>query len=365
MIARRFTKCGLIFALAACALSMSRGITDAQAHQAADKAKPAAENPADQDQGKQKKAEKKDRSSKKDPSSVEQSPFAPGIVTVIPPAPDPKETVDGPFTLQELLDTHPEIKLGSAPHPGGEPHYDPRSRTLIDMAKQARLHREIYCFEFSFKPLRHIYIDVPRSDGRMQRKLIWYIVYRVRYRGGDLRPAADRVAGVDIPKRVEAIHYDARYFFPMLKLVDHNGDKTYIDRILPSTTRKIQIREKITAKLHNSVEMGKIKIPYGTDAASPGVWGVATWEDVDPNLDFVSVEVYGLTNAFQQDGEGDSAPYRRKVLQLNFYRPGDSINQIDDKIRFGVPAFQDQKQQEYILKQYELTERLDYRWLFR
>jgi hypothetical protein len=77
------------------------------------------------------------------------------------------------------------------------------------------------------------------------------------------------------------------------------------------------------------------------------------------------VNVSGLTNAFEQDGEGDSAPYRRKALQLNFYRPGDSVLQTEDKIRFGVPAFEDKVQQQYILQQYGLTERLDYQWIFR
>jgi hypothetical protein len=191
------------------------------------------------------------------------------------------------------------------------------------------------------------------------------MVYRVRYRGGDLRPAPDEIAGAPIPKRVEAVHYDARYFFPMLKLRDHVGGKEYIDRILPSATKRIKIREKITTDLYNSVEMGRVKIPYGSDSESPGVWGVAIWEDVDPNLDFVSVEVYGLTNAFEQEGEGKDAPYLRKALQLNFYRPGDTMNQTEDRIRFGVPAFKDEKEQAYILKQYDLTERLDNRWLFR
>ncbi len=359
MIARRFTHYGSTILIAAFAFGIVCSVmTDSAAQEAADKANPAAEKPAD-------KKVKKKKAVKKDPSSEQQSQFAPGIVTVIPPSPDPKETVDGPLTFQELLDMHPEIKLDTDPHPGGEPHFDPRSRTLRAMAMQARLHREIYCFEFSFKPLRHIYLDVPGTDGRMQRKLIWYMVYRVRYRGGDLRPATDRVAGVDIPRRVEAIHYDARYCFPMLKLVDHSDGREYTDRILPSTTNRIKVREKITTKLYNSERMGRVKIPYSTDKSAPGVWGVATWEDVDPRTDFASVEVYGLTNAFQQDGEGENAPYRRKALQLNFYRPGDAVNQVDDKIRFGVPAYQDKKQQDYILKQYKLTERLDYRWLFR
>ena len=302
---------------------------------------------------------------RKDPSTTEETQFAPGVLTVIPCQKDPEETFSGPLTLQALLDSHPEIQFSGNTHPGGEPHFDPRSRTLVEMAKQVVLRREIYCFEFSFKPLRHIYIDIPRPDGRMQRKLIWYMVYRVRYRGGDLRPAADKIAGADIFKRVESVHYESRYFFPMLKLRDHASGSVYTDRILPTATDKIKIREQITAPLHNSVEISRVRIPYTSDPAAPGVWGVATWEDVDPSLDFVSVEVFGLTNAFQQDGQGKDAPYRRKALQLNFYRPGDMVDPTEDQIRFGVPAYDDETEQAYILKQYGLDVRLDYRWLFR
>lgn len=302
---------------------------------------------------------------KKDPSYQQETLFAPGVVTVIPPAPNPEETFDGPQTLQSLLDAHPEIQWGGESHPDGAPHFDPRSRTLVEMAKQVILRREIYCFELSFKPLRQIYIDIPRPDGRMQRKLVWYMVYRIRYRGGDLRPAADTVAGVPLYKRVEGIRYDSRYVFPMLVLRNHLTDTRYVDQILPTATEKIRIREQITAELHNSVEISKIKVPYSSDEDAPGVWGVATWTDVDPNLDFVSVEFFGLTNAFQQDGEGDEAPYRRKVLQLNFYRPGDTIRQTEDLIRFGVPAYEDEAEQDYILQQYGLEERLDYQWLYR
>lgn len=301
----------------------------------------------------------------KDPSTQEQTQFAPGVVTVVPPAPKPEETFDGPLTLQSLLDAHPEIQFGGDSHPDGEPHFDPRSRTLVEMAKQVILRREIYSLEFSFKPLRHIYVDVPRPDGRMQRKLVWYMVYRVRYRGGDLRPAADTVAGVKLYQRLESIHYDSRYFFPEFVLSDHVTGKRFVDQILPTARDKIKIREQIQAPLYNSIEITRAKIPYSSDSDAAGVWGVATWTDVDPDLDFVSVEVYGLTNAFQQDGEGPDAPYRRKALQLNFYRPGDAVNQVDDEIRFGVPAFENEKEQKYILQQYGLDERLDYQWLFR
>ena len=87
--------------------------------------------------------------------------------------------------------------------------------------------------------------------------------------------------------------------------------------------------------------------------------------DVEPGLDFFSIDVFGLTNAFEQDGEGEDAPYRRKALTLNFYRPGDRMDQTEDRVRFGVPAYSDPEEQKYMLDQYGLEQRLDYTWTFR
>ncbi len=303
--------------------------------------------------------------SKADPSSTQQTEFAPGVVTVIPPAPDPKETFDGPLTLDGLLDAYPEINWDGTDFPDGGPHFDPRSRTLVEMAKQVILRREIYCFEFSFKPLRQIYIDVPRPDGRMQRKLIWYMVYRVRYRGGDLRPAADEVGGLPIYSRIETVSYESRRFFPMMVLRDPTTNKQFVDNVLPTAKQKIATRERITAPLYNTVEISRVGIAQSSDDLAPGTWGIVTWEDVDPEIDFLTVSVFGLTNAFEQDGVAVDAPYRRKALELNFYRPGDSMNQTEDLVRFGVPAYKNEKELSEILTKYGLKERLDYRWVFR
>lgn len=302
---------------------------------------------------------------KQDPSSQVQTQFAAGVVTVIPPAPDPKETFDGPLTLQSMIDAHPEISwAATGNHPDGKPHFDPRSRTLEEMLKQVIYRREIFCFEISFKPLRQIYLDIPRPDGKMQRKLVQYMVYRVRYLGGDMRPAADNL-DEPIFKRIESVSYPSRRFFPMFVLEDRETGQQYIDEILPTAVNRIAIREQITAPLHNSVDISRIKIPRTEDSEAPGVWGVATWVDVDPNIDYISVNVFGLTNAFEQDGEGVDAPYRRKALMLNFYRPGDAMDQISDRVRFGVPAYDDAEEQAYVLKKYGLDKRLDYRWVFR
>ncbi len=303
--------------------------------------------------------------SDQEPVRTQTTRFAPGVVNVIAPAPHPEETFSGPLTLQSLIDAHPEIQWGAPDFAEGRPNFDPRTRTLVEMARQVTLRREVYCLEFAFKPLRMVYLDVPQPNGRMARKLIWYMVYRVRYRGGDLRPAVELVGSAPLFKRVEAVSYESRRAFPMLVLEDYVQDKKYLDRILPTAKERIAIREQITAPLYDSIEITGVEIPLSSDEDAPGVWGVATWEDVDPNIDFLSLYVYGLTNAFEQDGEGEDAPYKKKALRLNFYRPGDTIDQQQDLIRFGVPAYQDPAEQEYVLKQYGLTTRLDYEWVFR
>lgn len=306
-----------------------------------------------------------DSPSEREPVRTQMTQFAPGILNVIAPSPHPQETFSGPMTLQSLIDAHPEIRWGEAEFPGGRPSFDPRTRTLIEMARQVTLRREVFCLEFSFKPLRMIYLDIPQPDGKLARKLIWYLVYRVRYLGGDLRPATDKIGTAEVFRRVESIGYNSRRAFPMLVLEDHIRGKKYLDRVLPSAKERIAVREQITAPLNDSIEITTVEIPRSRDDEAPGVWGVATWEGVDPNINFCSVFVYGLTNAFEQEGEGKDASFRKKALRLNFYRPGDTIKLTDDRIRFGVPAFTDPAEQEYVLKQFGIDSRLDYDWVFR
>ena len=213
--------------------------------------------------------------------------------------------------------------------------------------------------------LRQMYVDVPVGGGRLQRKLVWYMVYRVRYRGGDLRPAADEVGGSKLFQRLESISYDSRRFFPLVSLKDQVSGQDYLDRIIPRAKALIAAREQISAELYNSVEISRQKIPLTSDENAPGVWGFLTWLDVNPNIDYVSLYVSGMTNAFEQDGEGSEAPFRRKMLQLNFFRPGDAMAQTEDLIRFGVPSYEDAEEQAYILDKYNLKEPLNYRWVFR
>jgi hypothetical protein len=75
---------------------------------------------------------------------------------------------------------------------------------------------------------------------------------------------------------------------------------------------------------------------------------VATWEDVDPESDFFSIYVQGLTNAYRwedtagavQAGSppGTGKKFVQRTLKLNFWRPGDEFDLNEREIRYGAPG---------------------------
>ena len=59
-------------------------------------------------------AQERDEQLSQAPSTREESRFAPGVLTVIPPAPEPEETFDAPQTLQALLNAESLDVAGQA-----------------------------------------------------------------------------------------------------------------------------------------------------------------------------------------------------------------------------------------------------------
>jgi hypothetical protein len=286
-------------------------------------------------------------------------PFAPGIMTVIPTNSLTAETYTGPLMLPEFV---------QFPGLDWTPNYLPRSQTLLEMSKRTVLRREIWTLEFSFKPLRMMEIDIPQPSGKMQRKLVWYMVYRVRYPGNDLKPEPSKDAYGNVT-------YPSKRFFQHFVLSSHEYQKEYLDRVIPAAREAIAQRERPPATLYNSVEMTNVPIPLSTSEDDVGVWGYVTWMDVDPRMDFFSIDVRGLTNAYQfEDAQGafqaGDAPltgrtFRQKTLRLNFWRPGDSVLQHEGEVRFGVPVDDDPAEQQAIIDKFGLQERLDYLWVYR
>ncbi len=294
----------------------------------------------------------------KSASAVKQ--FAPGVLTIIPPEVLESET----DAVHDLIEIRANKKLEWQPSSIG------KSRTLFEMAHNAHFRGSTWCLEFTFKPLRMLEIDVPQSSGKMQRKLIWYLVYRVRNTGVGLAPKQQAdgtfVAVSNSQKQVR--------YIPQLVLVsldrDRSGQrvrKAYLDRIIPAALGPIERRELPGGRLLNSAEMAEHLLPLETGRAVQGVWGVATWEDVDPQIDFFSVFVGGLSRALKwhdppgayQAGDfpGKGRKFLRKTLQLNFWRPGDALAENEQEIRYGTPPGK--------ARLYDCDEGVAYRWVYR
>jgi hypothetical protein len=285
--------------------------------------------------------------------------FAPGVVTTIPPDLEPEETVS----------THDLVEIRANPDARWKPELATASRLLYGMSEDAKFRRDVWCLEFSFKPLRMIRVDVPQPGGTVERKLVWYMVYAVRNTGRILRPVV-RDDGVVTAEPAEG---GPLRFIPSFVLESHDLtatgqrlDKSYLDRILPAAYAAIHQREAHDRTLLNSAQMAEQILPV-SNRADQRVWGLATWTDVDPRIDFFSVFVGGLTNAYRwEDPAGEYQPgnppgtgrvFQRKMLQLNFWRPGDEYFQDEKELRFGVARGKGDL--------YDVSEGVAYRWVYR
>ena len=292
---------------------------------------------------------------------AEASPsFPPGVLTTIPPDIDSRDTV----SVHDLIEIRANAKLQR------QPTTDTKSRTLFEKAQAIPFRRDVWCLELSFKPLRMLEVDVPTRAGKMQRKLVWYMVYRVRNTGAGLSPQEQEDGTfVETEHAAEAVR-----FYPQFVLTSQDHDregkrirKAYLDRMIPVAVQAIQRRELPDGQLLDSVQISEHLLEAETGRAIGGLWGVAIWEDVDPKIDFFSVYVTGLTNAYDWqdspeefqagDPPGKGRRFTRKQLQLNFWRPGDAYAEDEREIRFGAaPGKADL---------YGTGEGVAFRWIYR
>jgi hypothetical protein len=273
-------------------------------------------------------------------AATQQRQLAPGVLTVVPPDLEPEDTVS----------THDIVEIRTNQALNWKPEFIAVSDTLHGMSTGVKFRREIWGLEFAYKPLRIIEVDVPSPGGGTQRKPVLYLVYRVRNTGQSLEPVEGEGGVYSArPGQGEPVH-----FYPQFVLESHDRNaggervgKAYLDRVIPAAVDAISQREMRGRKLLNSVEITEQPIPVSTGRIDRSVWGVATWTDVDPRIDFFSVYVSGLTNAYRWEDEpggynagdppGRGRSFARKTLQLNFWRPGDEHLQSEREFRVGVP----------------------------
>jgi hypothetical protein len=173
----------------------------------------------------------------------------------------------------------------------------------------------VWVLDFKFKDPRLIKVDVP---GRGER-VCWYLWYQVTNNTAE-----------------------PRTFIPDFELVTHDRNTVHHDQVLPRVQEAIRQVEDPTdhLKIKNSVTIAAEPIPPSRPNASPRtVTGVAIWDDVDPDANYYSIFVAGLSNGWAvTDGPGNKQVVRRKTLQLNFKRTGDRYYQRSEEIRFVPPA---------------------------
>jgi len=286
--------------------------------------------------------------------------LAPGVLTTIPLALDPDDTVS----------THDVMEIRANPALNWNPEFLAASDTLVGMASQVKFRREIYALEFSFKPMRMIEVDVPTASGGTERKLVWYLMYCVRNTGQTLKPVegADGVYSTE-PGKGGPVRFVPQF---VLESQDRLSDgkpasKAYLDRVIPAAIEAISRRETPGKMLLNSVEIAEQLIPVSDGRINKSVCGVATWVDIDPRIDFFSVYVGGLTNAYRWtdspaaykpgDPPGRGRRFEHKVLQLNFWRPGDELQPNEREFRYGVAPHKSDL--------YGVGDGVAYRWVYR
>jgi hypothetical protein len=171
---------------------------------------------------------------------------------------------------------------------------------------------KVWVLDFKFKDPRVIKVDVP---GRGQR-VCWYLWYQV----------------TNFTKQ-------PRVFVPDFEFVTRDKNLVHHDQILPKVQEAISRLEDPSdyLKIKNSVTIAVEPIPPSKPNAPRPVTGVAIWDDVDPEANVYSIFVSGLSNGWAVT---DPIPpstkpvVRRKTLQLDFKRLGDSNLHRSDEVRF-------------------------------
>jgi hypothetical protein len=287
-------------------------------------------------------------------------------VTVVQPDQNSEDTALGPFDLDFLKD-HPELEWSAPDFPDAKPHFASPSETLVSLSRDVIFRHEVWSLEFSFKPARLIEVNLPTSDGGMVRKVVWYVLYKVRYAGKDAQPNLDvEDKTAEVPSTPKSVRFDSVRFIPRFEIVSKERNFRQDSQILPQAKAAVAARERVGKPIYDEVEISKIEIPYVELDPNGGTWGVATWTDVDPRLDFFAVDIRGLTNAYKIriDAEGKKN-FDRKTLRLYFWRPGDVLDVAQDRILLGLPALENKERLDYYLRQFNLKERLDYQWIYR
>jgi len=262
-------------------------------------------------------------------------PLAPGVLTTIP----------ADLSADDALPRGPLVEITEGLRGlRWQPTWAAVSTTLVSRADRLEYPRDIWCLEFAFKPPRMIAVDIPAADKRMRRANVLYLVYRVKNVGGRrvTTRRSDEPGEADPLERIVEPFAKPVRFLPQFVLETREGlsdtegisaYRAYLDRLVPSAVNPIRLREDPARELLDSAAISASEIAPGEER-----WGVATWEAIDPRIDYFSIHIRGLTNAVRWrqveasrigavDPPGKHIEQTLKSLRLDFWRPGDATGE--------------------------------------
>lgn len=218
----------------------------------------------------------------------------------------------------------------------------------------------LWVSEIQIKPLRFTRMSVvDPATGQANRELVWYMVYRIIPRdytelAGEGQP--DLIRKLQDPENDPANKLDEPVSsirvprFVLQTQRDRDSEKAeHVDELNLEIQKAIFAREVArrggSLKLHNSVEaIGEVPAPVSIrdpDQLATAMYGVAIWRNVDPETDFCSVTMSGLTNAYRISPMADGPEVvEHKVVVQEFSRPGDQFFQEEQEFRvIGEPQW--------------------------
>ena len=252
-----------------------------------------------------------------------------------------------------------------------KPEYIASSDTLYGMSDKTKFRREIYCLEFSFKPLRMIEVDVPAAGGTTERKLVWYMVYRIRNTGQALKPVAGPRRRLFHRNRPRAAPFGSCRSSFWNRKIARRPAVAFRNRISiassPRPTPRSASAKRPATRCSTASRFRSNQSPSATAAstAACGAWPPGS-TSIRASTSSRSTSAVSRTPTAGPTRRPPTTPaippgrgrqFVHKMLQLNFWRPGDDLMPNEREFRYGVPLDK--------AALYDVGDGVAYRWLYR
>ncbi len=147
------------------------------------------------------------------------------------------------------------------------------------------------------KSLRLVRLNLPDAQSsKLQPRLVWYLVFKAVHR--PFPPIQDTTDTVpvnqfDPPPTPPLFAPEA-----LLVTRDNGPQRTYLDRIVPGARPLIEQRERQKLKTAVEL-VGPLPPSASEGGDENALYGVFMWQDVDPRADYFTIYLQGFSNGYK------------------------------------------------------------------